>query len=539
MLDRYHERCRLLAELRNILRLIQRVFQRTVIMSKRNSLAAAVVLSITGAMNLASAVELNPNGLGQVLLYPYFTVNANNQTLISVVNTRDTGKVAKVRFLEGYDGREVLGFNVYLSPHDVWVAAIFDTSGLSEQPNDGSAPAGLLTPDNSCTDPGIKVPTSVSLPQLPDGRYYVPFSNSAYSGLSLGATGPEQNDGGPTDLKRTRTGHIELIEMASVIGDSLANITHENGVPVNCAALTGAQNNADYTSPTGGLFGAASIVNASIGTLYGYNADALSGFYTNTGKLFSPSGTTFPNLTSGDNGNISTGNEVSYVFGNDGSLITSSWPLNAGGSVDAVSSLFTADQIFNEYEIDLRNGSVATEWILTFPTKSYYANPALGSAIQPFTKLFGSDSAHPGTACEVVSLKKYDREGKTPHSSGSIGVPPPPPPQPTLCWEAQTTVVLSAASVGLTSPIFGSPLLAIIDPTDPGTSGMVGVVLSGNGHLLRPSNEGNVFAGLPITGFLARNFTNKNATPGVLGNYAGLFRHHISQACSNPSGACH
>ncbi len=68
---------------------------------------------------------------------------------------------------------------------------------------------------------------------------------------------------------------------------------------------------------------------------------------------------------------------------------------------------------------------------------------------------------------------------------------------------------------------------------------MVGMLLSGNGHALRPSNEGNIFAGLPITGFLAKNFTNKNVTPGVLGNYAGLLRHHISQTCSNTSGTCH
>ena len=74
---------------------------------KRNSLTIAVVAGIAGTVgiaNLASAVNLNPDGLGQVLLYPYYTVNSNGvgdnlQTLFSVVNTTYQGKAIKVRFM--------------------------------------------------------------------------------------------------------------------------------------------------------------------------------------------------------------------------------------------------------------------------------------------------------------------------------------------------------------------------------------------------------------------------------------------------------
>ena len=88
---------------------------------KRNSLTTAVVAGIAGTVgiaNLASAVNLNPDGLGQVLIYPYYTVNEgvagnNLSTMFSVVNTTDQGKAVKVRFVEGYNSREVRDFHLY------------------------------------------------------------------------------------------------------------------------------------------------------------------------------------------------------------------------------------------------------------------------------------------------------------------------------------------------------------------------------------------------------------------------------------------
>ena len=70
---------------------------------KRNSLTTAVVAGIAGVAGfagLANAVDLNPDGLGQVLIYPYYTVNKNQDSLFTVVNTTGIGKAVKVRFLE-------------------------------------------------------------------------------------------------------------------------------------------------------------------------------------------------------------------------------------------------------------------------------------------------------------------------------------------------------------------------------------------------------------------------------------------------------
>ena len=93
----------------------------------RKNLTAAVLAGLAGAAGIvgtAQAVNVNPDGLGEVLLYPYYTTNGGNMTLLSVVNTSDEAKAVKVRFLEGQNSREVLDFNLYMSKYDVWTASI-------------------------------------------------------------------------------------------------------------------------------------------------------------------------------------------------------------------------------------------------------------------------------------------------------------------------------------------------------------------------------------------------------------------------------
>src|SRR5256714_5733490 len=133
------------------------------------ALAGVGALGVTGA---AQAVNVNPNGLGQVLLYPYYTVRTDNlgnpyNSLLSVVNSTNSVKAVKVRFLEGKNSREVLDFNLFLSPFDVWTAAIL--------PDTATGGAKVGTFDVSCTLP----PFSQS-PTAP----FVSFVNFAYVGTS-------------------------------------------------------------------------------------------------------------------------------------------------------------------------------------------------------------------------------------------------------------------------------------------------------------------------------------------------------------------
>ncbi|MGA9829012.1 MAG: hypothetical protein WBQ57_11870, partial [Rhodanobacteraceae bacterium] len=462
----------------------------------------------------------NPDGLGQVLIYPYYTVNNNQATEISVVNTTGIAKSVKVRFLEGYDSREVLDFNLFLSKYDVWTASIFD---LGPAIGDDPAGAAITTSDNSCTAPAI---ANSSLPTIPGtDKHYQPFLTTAY-----------QDDGGPTDVTRTREGHIEMIQMTDLDGSLGSAVTHSGGVPADCGAVQGLTagdlaGTADADPPTGGLFGAGAIFNVAEGVFYGYNADAVDGFTIS--PLFSGQESTTPQLA--DANSDAFGNAISYVF-NNGALITSTYA--AANAIDAVSAVFTSESLFNEYNVDADVGS-NTDWVVTFPTKRFYVDPDIvgSTAIEPFSEVFD------GLSCSVVGIYIYDREERTTSGPGP-GFSPPPPGQPpsSLCRETNVISFLATSdpNAGSASGVFGSSLVTNIPPF--ARAGWLRLGLDPNPatdpHSLRASTDGDVFNGLPATGFSAESFINNEVTPGVLANYSGLFRHRASRNCTNANGVC-
>ena len=495
----------------------------------RNSLTTAVIAGIAGVAgiaNMASAVNLNPDGLGQVLLYPYYTVNGGQQTLLSVVNTDVVnGKAVKVRFLEGYNSREVLDFNLFLSPADVWTANVFS---LSDAGISGTG-AAIFTTDKSCTAP--------SFPEGPlsNGATYQHFLNYAYSGIN--------SDTGPTNDDRTREGHFEMIEMSDIPPTATAlftDIKHVNSVPPGCAKAEAAfESTASGTvPPTGGLFGAASVVNVAAGTFYAFNADALDGFSATT--LNTPTGSLFPSLAQVNDLGAPV-SVTSFVF-NNGVLLTSNYD-QATQAIDAVSSVFDAANIYNQYETS-SNGAVNTDWVVNFPTKRFYVDAdtfGLGTTVlAPFEHLFGADETGnaEGLSCVVVGITIFDREENTTTPTG-CGFSPCPPGQPpsSICHE---TNVITFDTTG-TASVLASTLTANIKPI--GANGWTNLTFAGvtgnpaHPHDLRPSINLNVFHGLPTTGFEAVEFVNGNVG-GTLSNYSGVYRHRQSRSCTNAGGAC-
>lgn len=59
-----------------------------------------------------------------MLLVPYYTVNNNLNTTVSVTNPTDAPKAVKITFREGLNGYAVLSYNVYLDAFDTWVFAL-------------------------------------------------------------------------------------------------------------------------------------------------------------------------------------------------------------------------------------------------------------------------------------------------------------------------------------------------------------------------------------------------------------------------------
>ncbi len=497
---------------------------------KRTSLTTAVIAGIAGVAgisNMASAVYLNTDGLGQVLVYPYYTVNANNSTAITVVNTTNQGKAVKVRFLEAYDSREVLDFNLYMSQQDVWTGQVVPVG----------AGAGLFSTDNSCTVPPL--PTSAATAQ--------PFLTYAFDGSIDQGT-----DGGPTDVSRTLEGYVELIEMGTVTNTtnkSLAALTHNSaGVPANCAQLVGAWSTSppgywtsapqtDISSPTGGLFGSGTIVNVGLGTVEGYNADAIDSFYLpgSLGQQTDP--------TSLDPSFASSTTATSYVFQN-GSLATTSY----SSSVDAVSSLFMSDFIYNQY-ITASSIGANTEWVVTFPTKRFYVDPWLvygipysgqglckGAACPanaPFDILFGTDPQAAATSCSAVAVAFYNREEKT--SSSGTGFSPSPNKRGTaLCYETQVVTFNQGTKP---SKVLGSNFVANINTSFTNGWASLQLYAAGTGfanHKL-VSEGANTFYGQPVTGFEVDQFINGALAGGVLSNYTAAYRHKFHRLCNTGS----
>ena len=93
----------------------------------------------------AGGLEFSEGGVGHQLLVPYYTVQDGNMTVIHLVNTdTNNGKAVKVRFRGASNSDDVLDFQVFLSPQDVWTAAV--TAG-----SDGTAQ--IVTADNTGTVP--------------------------------------------------------------------------------------------------------------------------------------------------------------------------------------------------------------------------------------------------------------------------------------------------------------------------------------------------------------------------------------------------
>src|SRR6185436_12153127 len=337
---------------------------------KRKALFTAVVAGLGVAGN-AEAVFLSPNHTGQVLVFPYYTVQSSSgnswNTYISVVNTTTFAKAVKVRVLEGKTSAEVLDFNLFLSPNDVWTAAIIPGD------NTATSPGKMVTADNSCTRP---------VGQLRTGGE--PFRNYQYSVAGSADSLPG------TDLARTREGYVEMLEMGTLSGATATAITHTNGVPNNCGVVTASSFTAipagQLNAPTGGLMGTGTLINVNSGRDAGYKADALDNW--SVIAQYSDSGDVLPNLSNAVPATsiVIHAGELDPATGSS-SLVTayrSDWAAVGATSAGAraVASVFMHNAVLNEYVLDTASASL-TDWVITQPLKNLFVSDT--TAVPPYT----------------------------------------------------------------------------------------------------------------------------------------------------------
>jgi len=540
---------------------------------KKNSLSTAIVAGVAGIAGLAgmaNAVNVNPDGLGQVLLYPYYTVNGGNISLISVVNTTDRDKAVKVRFLEALNSAEVLDFNLYLSEFDVWTASIVRTEGG----------ASLFTTDNSCTVPnGVGSGTA--------GTAFLPFEFESNNPDAVGQSGTLRLNGSSTGTlvnisaaERMRQGHVEIIEMGDLFDGTGGFIpaswtTHIASTlrPLNCGALNAAwssggrwitQNGSAVNAPSGGLFGSGAVVDVAFGRALSYNAEAIAGFYSpaglvdtatndpGTADLHSPPGDVQPDLRRART--EANGSAIARIFDPSGVVVNATFS-GAQSGVNAVSASLMSRFVYNEF--NLESGIAAsTEWVVTFPTKRAHTYGRSTLDVRPFTDNTNTNTEPPGNTpfdlfglCEVYAFQFWDRE-ESPGVAATIGpIVSPPPPQgsplapPQLCWESNVIAFNQTLGINTPTTIFGAEPKqgahglglpesrlrsgptgwARIEFNNPSTAGVF------DNYLVSQDVNPVGIVGLPIIGFWAADYSNNGAAPGIRANYSQAHKHRLGR----------
>jgi hypothetical protein len=505
---------------------------------KRKALFTAVLAGL-GAAGTAEAVYLNPNSTGQVLVYPYYTVqsasgNAFN-TYLSVVNTTTRAKAVKVRVLEGKTSAEVLDFNLFLSPNDMWTAAIIPSDATA-----GSV-ARMLTADVSCTNP---------VGNLPIANGGEPFRNFQYS------TGADALPG--TGLDRTREGYVEIIEMGTLTGAWAAAVTHNSaGIPANCAVVRGQTlTPSSIEAPTGGLVGLGVLINVNAGQDAGYKADALEAFssvsqYTDAGfitpSLASATPATSVVVTAGTQG---VGSSPLAITAYRSTFVTTS---TVAAGARAVASVYMHTGVINEYVLDTASASL-TDWVITQPLKRVFVNNV--TAAQPYTNVLTANGA-----CETIGFTYFNREEASAVAAGADFSPLPPAGSPnSLCWESNVLSIrngaahMPAVTTPPTSGVLGSVNVTNVAVTGSFQNGWGRLTFTGTGATIDGMGSSGseraamdstalattlsavapvTFFGLPVTGFMVRTLRNGNLTCGTAtcqGNYGSLFNHSYNTA---------
>jgi hypothetical protein len=514
---------------------------------KMKQLALALGM-VAGSMSLipsVQAVNLATDDLGQVLIFPYYTVRGGWNTLLNITNTSATDVVAfKIRFHEARNSRDVFDFNVFLSPNDVWSGWVQNDPGADGRVGTSDDLPRFFTNDNSCTAPAI------------------PAAGQPFGGI-IAYTGTAA-DGAGTTADRMQEGYVEIVMMGSANQNDLkspagttliplaANAVHSKTTrtPLNCTALVNAFNNPNYAYfnqaaaplPANGiaalraefprynsnpLKGAFSLVNGSEGWNATGSTTALANFFAPTSAVLGAAGTNLITFQLPPQGlpaftdsyflpDLSAGNTRGLVLRENGAVTEST----AIGGADAVSFVLQRTNVVNQWarRTDAATGWLtSSDWVVNFPTKRFYVDrttthnysasapgtPGLpASAPAPFANNFTFGANYAGQSCDPVTFTIYDREEFF-STSGPV-FSPSPVSSTSLCYE--TNVITFDGS-----NILGSAIPSNINDL-PGDNGWINLVLNGG------TNAAN---GLPVIGFSA---ITRSTSDGVL-NEAFLVDH--------------
>ena len=349
-----------------------------------------------------SGTILNPEGRGDLLIFPYYDVREiNGKTqdfLFAIVNTEwepceglslstqcYDGVAAKLRFREWAIGEEVFSTDIWLSRGDVWVGVITRNPSLS-------LPYGarIMSPDFVIT--GSSADSFTLDTSLKNGQ---DFPNTAY----------------------IPAGSNNLMGFIEVIGEER---TFDN-VWTTSPAFKVTRVTAAVADVPNELMGYGYIVRVADGQSMAYNTTAIANFSRNKGSLFSGIGSPSPTLMDGED------------------------------TLDQLEFQLSKKEVLAGYSIESAiNGMFSL--ILTFPTKHFHfcqkpnytargvsttpADCVAGPPTAPwmaFNNIWGDSNAN---SPEIVQLQIYDR------NENRLGPPPP-------CYVTCPPVIPPALSYGV------------------------------------------------------------------------------------------
>jgi hypothetical protein len=473
---------------------------------KKLALAVGSILSGLAVLPSAEAVNVAQDGLGQTILFPFYTVRNGWNTLINITNTSANTVVMKVRFHEARNSRDVFDFDVALSPYDVWNGTV--SAGA------GGVPM-FTTLDKSCTVPAI------------------PATGQLFQGGGANALLALAGDGGPQTTDRMSEGYINVIMMGiitpgnavagTLAGTIAAAVRHTAGTPANCTILQNAfaLNGSTYANLQGAftyagnpLKGAFSLVNPASGWNASSEAFTTANFYDPTvpgaavnlvtaqlppaqiplrdpavgGGVFTlPAGAATYSPAdfnaSFHEPELSSTNTIGTYLSNADVAVSSVTPTNA----NQISNIITARSVINQWAdrdaaISGNGWTVHSDWVITFPTKRFYVDdaaneysgkaparigrvPAAGTRggftavpLPAATGAFGSAFSAAGS-CDDITVTPYDREEQTP---GSTSVPVFSPASTgtnqQLCAEANVLTFDNTGATLTATKVLGTPI---------------------------------------------------------------------------------
>jgi len=503
----------------------------------------------------ATTMSFAEGGVGHALLVPYFNAQNGNMTVMHVVNTdTSNGKAVKVRFRGALNSDDILDFQVFMSPGDVWTAAV--TAG-----SDGVAQ--IVTADGTCT-----------LPTLVKGQNQRFVTNRLNPGI---AAADQANN--------TREGYVEIFNMADIpqllAGTTTVNplytaIKHVNGTaPCTPAALNATLQNfttpaavaaAGFDTPSTGLLGDWYILNVAQTTTFSGGATAIRA-ENGTGQAianFVHFPQTDSNAPTPDNYTADPLFRTVNVFTSGTTAPTGTLPAIAAANYDLpdmstpyvtapsqtapltqarlLTNALAVTSISNQYANDA-SISAKTDWVFSMPTRRYnvasnYAAAQTGgnpAQVRYFSDLIatgngvGDERFNPnntslittGGAICVSSTGQafYDREEST-TTTGAV-FSPGSITQTRFCGE---TSVLSFADAG--TSVLGASVARQNLTTGAFTNGWSRVDVS--------NTVGGQALGLPILGASMIKLSNPSAAAGTSGTYGITWPHRFTVPTVTP-----